>query len=160
MRQRRLWLFGTFALSSGATSPVTGQAPLASCTYATCSLRLESSRLVRGTNQVVGRTTLTGMPRLAPLVVSDSALAYARAFDHAYPRSRWLAVTSGALLGLGAGIALDRIDAPERGFVLALGVAGVTTGGLAWHFDRRAARALSRALWWHNGQLVGPSGGS
>lgn len=161
MREHRLWhTVLLMTLSGGAPAGLAGQAPHASCTYATCSLRLEEGRLLRGAHQVVGRTTLTGMPRLSALVVTDSAQAYARAFDHAYPRSRWLAITGGALLGLGVGIALDRVDAPERGLVLALGVTGVATGAVAWHFDRRAMRALSRALWWHNAQFVGPAGGA
>lgn len=124
------------------------------CSYAECSLRLEGTRLIRGADLVIGRTTLTGMPRLASLVAStDSAQRYAQTFDRLYPRSRWVLLTSGALAGLALGIALDRVDAPERDFVLALGSSSAILGGVGWYLDRRATRALGRALWWHNGAL-------
>lgn len=129
------------------------------CTYAECSLRLEGNRLIRGRDLVIGRTTLTGMPRLASLVApTDSVQTYARTFDRLYPRSRWMLVASGALAGLALGLALDRIDAPERGFVVGLGTSSAVLGGVGWYLDRRATHALGDALWWHNGALVRDDG--
>jgi hypothetical protein len=94
------------------------------------------------------------MPHLASLVASaDSAQTHARTFDRLYPRSRWVLLASGAFAGLALGVALDRVDAPERGFVLGLGTASAVLGGVGWYLDRRATRALGHALWWHNGAL-------
>ena len=130
------------------------QAPRASCAYTECALRMEGSQLIRGRDVVVGRTSLTGMPRLARLVAAqDSAQAYAQTFDRLYPRSRWLMVTSGLLGGLALGIAMDRVDAPERGFVIGLGASSLLLGGTSWYLDRRATRALGSALYWHNASL-------
>lgn len=152
---RTAYVVGLVALLLQLPSAIAAQ----DCSYTSCSLRVESGRLIRGRAEVVGRTTLTGMPRLAPLVAADdSAQAYARAFDHAYPRSRWLAVATGVLGGLVLGIALDRVDAPERGFVLGLGGASAALGGASWYFDRRASRSMARALWWHNRRLADPAG--
>lgn len=132
-----------------APSPTLGR-----CTYAVCSLRLEGADLVRGDGVVLGRTTLRGMPRLAPLVAEvDSALPYARVFDREYPRSRWLAVAAGSLLGVAVGIASQGVDPPDHGILLTLGATGTGTALLAWRSEGRAHRALSRALWWYNGAL-------
>ncbi len=149
----------TFLLLSDAAAGQRTTAPSVGCSYSSCSLRLENANLIRGHDEVLGRTTLRGMPSLASVVAGvDSASAYAQVFDREYPRSRWLAVAAGAMLGLGAGIAMDGLDAPDRGVVLNLAGAGVALAGLAWRSNVRATQALSRTLWWYNGSLPRGSG--
>lgn len=144
----------TFLLLSNAAAGQRSPAPTVACSYATCSLRLENAKLIRGHDEVLGRTTLRGMPRLAPVVAHvDSARAYAHVFDREHSRSRWLALAAGAMLGLGAGIALDGADAPSRGVGLSLAGAGVALAGFGWRSNARATQALSRTLWWYNGSL-------
>ena len=144
----------TFLLLSDEAAGQRTTAPSVGCSYANCSLRLENANLIRGRDEVLGRTTLFRTPRLAPVVAGvDSASAYARVFDREHSRSRWLAVAAGTMLGLGAGIAFDGANASARGVGLSLAGAGVALAGFGWRSNARATQALSRTLWWYNGSL-------
>ncbi|MCC6929460.1 MAG: hypothetical protein IT359_10760 [Gemmatimonadaceae bacterium] len=148
-----LVVFSLFVVSQ--PTRLRAQAPRTGCSYAECALRLQGGELIRGRDLVVGRMTLIGgMPRLTRLAVADdSAQAYARTFDRWYPRSRWVMLASSIAGGLALGIAMDHVDAPERGMVIGLGTSFLALGGTAWYLDRRATRALGSALYWHNAVL-------
>jgi hypothetical protein len=130
-----------------------GQPPLSECTFDTCALRVDPGGVFRGPELLRGaegrRVVRLGRlgPDLPRLVAgSDSAVAYARAFRP--PQQR--AGVAGLLAGAAAltGVILDAAsDANDpTPFSLAAGALGVYAGFEA----KRAARELSRAVWWYN----------
>lgn len=138
-------------------TPATAQtAASASCTYDTCALRLERTRILRGAGGAeVGRLRTWGGPRLASLVVSsDSAQAYARVFDANYNSGSWILL--GALV-LAAPIVVDYFDDGARslstGWTVGLAVPSIILSIWGGGRHNRAYDALSRAVWWHNRDL-------
>lgn len=145
--------------AAGAQAPVGPTAIPASCTYATCALRVEngflSSGLVRGASgeRVGGRLSAFG-GGIEPLLAGpDSAQTYARA----YVRDTRRGATLG-LLGSIAAIALFvRTEGRTSGDVddtsTALAAASVGFAVAAIPFMIRAQRDLSRSVWWYNSAL-------
>jgi hypothetical protein len=135
--------------------PAKGQRATPNCTYDTCSLRVEGTRVVRGRNEVVGRVGSLSAVRLTPLVIasSDSGVAYARVFDRDYaPGAR--AVAGGAfLMGVGVGVSMlrgksARVVGPS---LVAVGAVVNLWGAPKLH---RALEGLSRSIWWNNRGLA------
>lgn len=139
--------------ATGAQSTEQERVAAAACTYDRCALRIEGRNILQGREgRRVARFRLFGTPQITPHVASsDSALAYARFFEHEDPRGRLL-VSIGALTAIVA-LELDR----QRGdFPTAwAAVAGVGAGVEIWGVikSQRATRALSKSIWWYNRDL-------
>ena len=146
-----------------------GQAPRTDslCTYRTCALRFEESRLVRGaTGETLARPGFVRPLRLMPHVVGDSALFYAAKHDRAATRAAWLS-NGGAvavLAGLAIAVIRDQGCKPfdfgscRDGDALHVSAAGLVIGGsvatfISIPFARQAWRQQARAVWWNNARF-------
>jgi len=140
----------------------------AACTYRSCALRFEGSRLVRGVaGETVARPGFISPVRLMPHVAGDSALFYAAKYDHATTRAAWLS-TSGTLAmlaGLAIAVIRERSCEPSGlgscpdGDALHVTAAGLVLGGTvatfaSVPFTRQAWRLQARAVWWNNARFA------
>lgn len=140
-----------------AAPPLRAQAPdTTACTYNTCALRVEPSfwgaGIVRGVEgERVARIGFLGTrPRLSQVVAgSEPAVEQARIYERQVPRGTLLLLAGTALL-LVPDLTESRLS-DEAQIVSTFGGVGLTLWGSATLAD--AQRALSRALWWYNGQL-------
>lgn len=130
--------------------------PLSACTYAECGLHVDPGgvfagpALLRGaTGRRVARFGRLGpdLPRIVAGV--DSAVAHARAFRPLQRRAGIAGLLAGAsaLTAAILGAASDANDTAP--FSLAAGGLGLYAGFEA----KRAARELSRAVWWYNSAI-------
>ena len=150
-------------VATSVASTIGAQMPVAAptCTYDSCSLRLELFEVKRGAgNERVGRFGMFGRTAMTPLVLqtSDSAMAHARLFDREY--SRGLKLTWAGLLITAPTLAAlmhhsnGRDDFDGTSIALAGGVlVGTFIETIGTNKLRNAQKALSRALWWHNREL-------
>lgn len=136
--------------------PLRAQVPDTACNYATCALRVEPSfwgaGIVRGVEgERVARIGFLGTrPRLSQVVAgSELAVEQARIYERKMPRGALLLLSGTALL-LVPELTESQLSDEAR-LVSTLGGAGLTLWGSFTLAD--AQRALSRALWWYNGQL-------
>lgn len=130
-----------------------GQPPLSSCTYDECGLRVDpggvfgAPELLRGSaGHRVARFGRLGLDLPRIVAGSDSAVAHARAFR---PLQRRAGIAG--LLAAAAGLTAVGLDVASEAnnpapFSAAAGVLGLYAGFEA----KRAARQLSRAVWWYN----------
>jgi hypothetical protein len=141
------------AAQGGGGPRETGQPPLSACTYDECGLRVEPGGIFRGPALLRGsggrRVARFGQlgPDLPGIVAgADSAVAHARAFRPLQRRAGAAGLLAGAA-ALTAAVLGGVSDANDPApFSVAAGVLGVYAGFEA----KRAARELSRALWWYN----------
>lgn len=138
--------------------------PILACSYDDCALRLEGARVLRGqVGTRVGQLRVFSATRLEPLVgsASDSARLYANEFDRNYGTgARWAAV-GGLGLGVVTAFLIDRRASrgesnewEGRHWAMAGGlVVSIAASEYGTRRLRRAHRALSRAIWWHNREL-------
>ncbi len=164
----RLWrIVATAALVLGfartgeaQASSDTARGVPAGCTYMTCALRLEpggflaTPRLVRGTSgeQVGSGIGLFGGGVDPLLAGPDSAARYARI----YVKAARTASVLGLVGTVAAVVALNGNDwrrgDPSPGSVtVALVGVGLTIASIP--YATRAARSLSRSVWWYNAAL-------
>ena len=135
---------------------------VASGQYLRCALRFEGRRLVAGVDgQVVGRHPLFRGFRMQRLVDGDSAIHYAQRHDRFERRANFfgvvgLALEIGALISLQAGgcdaspFYCDEWSTPAA--VMIFG--SVTTLIVSTHYSVKAAKASTRAIWWHNSRYA------
>ena len=144
----------TLAAQRGA--PDAEQPPLSACTYDECALRVDPGGIFRGPELLRGSggRRVARFGRLGPdlpriVAGADSAVAHARAFRPLQRRAgvAGLLAGSAALTALALDIASDANDPAP--FSIAAGVLGAYAGFEA----KRAARQLSRAVWWYNRAL-------
>jgi len=138
------------------------------CTYRTCALRFEESRLVRGApGETVARPGFISPLRLVPHVSGDSALFYATKHDRAATRAAWLSNggTAAVLAGLVIAVVRDQGCTPlgfgscRDGDALHVAAAGLVIGGsvatlVSIPFARQAWRQQARAVWWNNARFA------
>jgi hypothetical protein len=124
------------------------------CTWDTCALRVQAATLttpamiVRGAESAeVIRLGLLE-PEVAPFVMlSDSAVAWARIYDRLYDRGSILGI-AGTVIAVGAPIMLEGVM--QKIAFTGVGLAFSVYGGT---LTNRANDALNRALWWYNREL-------
>jgi hypothetical protein len=145
---------------SSAQTPTAGAAGIpASCTYATCALRIEqgffSQYFVRGAaGERVGGNLGGFGGGMGPLLAGpDSAAAYASRYTH----NKRTAATLG-LIGVAAFIVAvvrtDNFDDTDNdGVAIGASIASVGFAIASIPFTVRAQRDLSRAVWWYNSAL-------
>lgn len=131
-----------------------GQAPAeAACTYEACALRVHqrfaSTWIVRGMRE--DKTlklgfTATGLDSL--VAASDSAVAYARVFQHHHTVAGVL-----NLLSIGAGLSAWLAGGDHKTAALGFTIGSFGFGFAASQERRVASNALSRTLFWYNGTL-------
>lgn len=138
------------------------------CTYRSCALRFEGSRLVRGVGgETVARQGFIAPVRLTPHVAGDSARSYAAKHDRAVTRAAWLSHggTLALLTGLAIAVVRDRGCEPlnfgscRDGDALHVTAAGLAIGGTvatfaSIPFARQAWRLQARAVWWNNARFA------
>lgn len=129
-----------------------------SCTYDRCSLRLEGSRVLRGSIGAVAASIgfLSADDMSAIMSSPDSALHYASVFDRNYARSQRM-MLAGSVIGSASVLVLTKRRGLGRGTrnVLIAGTAlGASSTFIAIRGIERARRALSRAIWWYNKGLA------
>lgn len=131
----------------------------AGCTYATCALRIEpgfwGQKLVRGAagEAVEGLNGFGGGVDLL-LATADSGGSYGRSYVHNQRTAVILAIVAGATFGIIAtqtGNFSRAGDVSPVGAVAMIGGAGVGVASII--FGVRAARDLSRGIWWYNAAL-------
>jgi len=138
------------------------------CTYRSCALRFEGSRLVRGVaGEMVARPGFISPVRLEPHMAGDSALFYAAKHDRAATRAAWL--SNGGTLALLAGLTIAVIrdrrcealasGSCQDGDALHVTAAGLALGGsvatfASIPFTRQARRLQARAVWWNNARFA------
>ena len=156
MRPTLIAAAATLALATGGAAGAQEPVQLP-CSYDSCALRVEwrplvGNELLRGASGArLARLGAFG-PSLADLMIgADSAVRYAREFDARQERGAVAGVVGGALV-YGAGLrCVDEFTcshAAGASFIAGLGLA--LYGSVE---QLRAARALSRAVWWYNREL-------
>ena len=133
-----------------------GQPPLSVCTYDECGLRVEPGGILGGPALLRGSRGLrvARFGRLGPdlpriVAGADSAVAHARAFR---PLQRRAGV-AGLLAGAAAVTALVLDVASDANNPAPFSIAAGALGADAGFEAKRAARELSRAVWWYNRAL-------
>ena len=152
----------TLPLATTLATPLGAQSTVVTCPaagYDACAVRAEAGffsglRMVRGTGGTdVGRVRAFGQPRLETMLAdSDSAVAHARRYTRAARGSALLGAVGGALFAAAAVVDLRDREVTDAGLVL-VGV-GSAFGRASFTRQLRAQRALSRATWWYNRDLV------
>lgn len=146
-------LTGAAPLAAQRATRDSPQPPLATCTFDQCGLRVDPGGVFRGPvllrgvdGQRVARFGMLG-PDL-PLIMAgaDSAVAHARAFR---PLQRRAGV-AGLLAGASAVTAVALNVASEANDPAPFSIAAGVLGAYAGFEAKRAARELSRAVWWYN----------
>lgn len=133
-------------------------------TYTACALRSEGTVIRRGsTGEIVARPGFFFRPAAVTRLVSgDSAMAYARLFEHQQRRAQQFGTVGGlALIGsvvLAQAARSSRND-PDRQEKYLLPAMGLSLVGLTFSlpvgfYSHRAAQSLSTALWWNNLRFV------
>jgi hypothetical protein len=126
--------------------------PAQDCTYDTCALRIEGTRVVAGREgAAVATLRAFRTPRLEDrFAVSDSAAAhYVRFADNYVAGNVWSMVGGGAL-GLAYAASNDDASTTLIAGSIAVGIVASLVGG---NKVRKAQAALSRAVWWYNRDL-------
>jgi hypothetical protein len=156
------------AASAQATGPATECAAGGGASYQRCALWLDGRRVRRGADgAVVGEPGFFSPLRLTRLVEGDSAVMEARRFE----RNSTTAGVFGLLSALslaGAWIVVDSYecrrdptvgvcttsdDAYTTGAIAFL-AGGLVSGIISGVYQRRAARAANRAVFWHNSNFA------
>lgn len=149
-------------LAAPLAAPLAAQSAVAACPaagYDACAVRAEAGffsglRVVRGASGTdVGRVRAFGAPRLESMLAgSDSAVAHARRYTRAARGSSLLGAVGGALFAAAAVVDLRDREVTDAGLVLV--GAGSVFGIASFVQQLKAQRALSRATWWYNRDLV------
>ena len=143
----------TFLCLAGSLSAQTTE----SCTYDTCALRIERSRILRGvTGQRAGSLLIFSNPRLDLLVTpSDSALAHAMVFQRNFRSGMTMVFVGSVVGGIAGAVLIPTLAAYEEpSLLLTAGLVGGLSMQLVGAFRvQRALNAASRAIWWYNRDL-------
>lgn len=133
-----------------------GQQRAEPCTYEECALRVKEATfttpqmLVRGQHDVELVKLGLFKPAISSFMVrSDSAVAHGRVYDRLYD--------TGGVLNIAGGILTVASPIIFHGTLrkLAWTAAGIGLSLYGGVLTNRANDALSRAIWWHNRELMG-----
>jgi len=129
----------------------------ASCTYASCALRMSGTSILAGTDgRKVGSFGFLSAPRLGPWIgVSDSASYHFQVVEDNFVSGQVMSLSGLVLSTLGI-VATSGWEGSDRGWI-GIGVTAVGLGLEIWggRKTRRAYDAMQSAIWWYNGSLSG-----
>ena len=156
---------GVVAIATLVARPMSAQSSPAAagpqpCSYDACALRVErgwfSERIVQGSTGTRVATLNAFGPTIVPLVQrSDSAVAQARNFQRDRRRGTVLTLAGLTMYIVAAANSHffdGNLPSPTDAQWAAMG-GGLVLTLVGAHFELRAERALSRALWWNNREL-------